>query len=221
MEKKFRASVIRWSSKNFREFPWRKKTVTPYQIFLAEMLLKRTTAKAAATVYLTLRKKFPSIKKLASAKRGELAKIIAPIGYPQRAGEMISAAKFIVSNFGGRFPRDKGSLLSIPFVGDYTSSAILSLAGDKPYPMVDSNVNRIICRVFFGKNPPQHITKPIKKIAEDLLPEDRHRRFNLALLDIGGTLCYPKDPKCDICPLNHLCKFKKKMKTRLILDTNC
>lgn len=176
------------------------------------MLLKRTTAKAASTVYPKLIKEYPSVRKLVTAKEKALTRLVTPIGYPQRANEMLIAAKVIVNSFRGKLPNDKKSLLSIPYIGDYISSAILSLGYDEPFPMVDSNVNRIISRVYFGKNPRPNITKEVMQIASELLPKDEHRRFNFAMLDLGGTICLPKGPKCKSCPLSKLCRFYNSQK---------
>jgi len=207
MKKRFQKSLLHWSQNHLRNFPWRKKNISPYKIFVAEMLLKRTTAKAASNIFPQLIKKYPTVSKLANANKRELAKLIAPIGYPQRALEMIKVSKVVLKKFNGHFPTEKNSLTLIPFIGDYTSSAILSLAYDKPLPMVDSNVNRIINRAFLGKNPPLHITKKIKEIAIGVLPKSKHRIFNLAMLDIGGTICLPKVPKCIECPFSKFCEF--------------
>lgn len=209
MSKRFQKCLLHWSQNNLRDFPWRKKNISPYKIFVAEMLLKRTTAKAASRVFPKLIKKYFTVRKLAHANKKELSKLIEPIGYPQRALEMIKASKVVLKKFGGRFPTEKNSLTSIPFIGDYTSSAILSLAYDKPLPMIDSNVNRIISRVFLGKNSPPNITKKIREISIGLLPKSQHRIFNLAMLDLGGTICHPKEPKCDECPFSKFCEFNK------------
>ena len=207
---RFASAVLAWAESNLRDFKWRRGRASPFRIFLAEMLLKRTTAVAAATVYPVIVKKFPNVRTLAAARPSEIKGVISPIGYPQRAREMVTAANFIVENFGGRLPNDKDKLLEIPFVGDYTASAILSLAFDRPYAMVDSNVNRVISRALCGKDPVPHITKGIRELAEHVLPADRHREFNLAMLDIGGTVCLPRYPKCTICPLAKACKFNSR-----------
>jgi len=209
MSIRLQKSLLLWSQNNLRKFPWRKKNISPYRIFVAEMLLKRTTAKAAARVFPKLLKKYPTVSKLAQANKKELSTLVSPIGYPQRALEMIIASKVVLKEFNGRFPTEKKLLTSIPFIGDYTSSAILSLAYDEPQPMVDSNVNRIISRAFFGKNPQSNITKKIREISIDILPKSEHRTFNLAMLDVGGTICIPKIPKCNECPFSKFCKFNK------------
>ena len=202
--------LLEWASTSLRKFPWRKKKMSPYEIFVAEILLKRTTAKAASGIYGKFLKKYSTIKKLASSDTDELDEIVRPIGYWQRALEARMAAKYIVEYLGSKFPNDKDVLLEIPFVGDYISSAILSLAFDRPYPMVDSNVNRIISRVYFGTSPTSNIKKDVQKVAHLVLPRDHHRIFNLAMIDLGGTVCLSKNPKCHICPLGEICKYKNK-----------
>lgn len=206
---RFQVRILEWSTGNLRQFPWRKKRIHAYNVFLAEMLLKRTTAKAASSVYVEVKKKFPSVRKLAIAREKDLVELVKPIGYQQRAKEMVTAARFILKNFGIAFPRQKEQLLTIPYVGDYTSSAIMSLSYNKPFAMVDSNVNRIISRVFFGRNATSNISNEVKEIASQLVPKKEQREFNLAMLDIGGTICLPRQPRCAICPLEELCKFRQ------------
>ena len=212
---RFANAVLAWAESNLRDFEWRRGRASPFRIFLVEMLLKRTTAAAAATVYPVIVKKFPNVRALAAARPSEIKEIISPIGYPQRAREMVTAASFVVENLGGRLPNDKDRLLEIPFVGDYTASAILSLAFGRPYAMVDSNVNRVISRALCGKNPVPHITNGIRELAKSVLPAGRHREFNLAMLDIGGTVCLPRYPKCPICPLTKTCKFNARTSNHL------
>lgn len=182
------------------------------------MLLKRTTAKAASRAYREFLKEYPNIKKLADSDEKDLRRIISPLGYPKRSREMKDAARFIVKHFSSNIPRDKDSLLEIPFVGNYTSSAILSVSFGKPYPMVDSNVNRILSRIYFGMNPiAGNISSDVMQIAQNLLPNKEHRIFNFAMLDLGGTLCLPRNPKCTICPLSEMCKFAQKNKHALLI----
>jgi A/G-specific adenine glycosylase len=204
---KFRTLVGRWARKNFRNFPWREDIKDPYKVFVAEMLLKRTTAKAASPVYAKIIKQFPNIRKLSSARKKELEELVSPIGYRKRASEMVTASKFILKNYGGKIPKTKEELLKIPFVGNYTSNAILSLSFDKPEPMLDSNVNRIISRSFFSKDPTHNISREVEDVARSLVPHNAHREFNFAMLDIGGTICLPRKPKCELCPLNGICKY--------------
>ena len=214
LKSEFTRAVLAWSRSHLRYFAWRKGKASPFSIFLVEMLLKRTTAAAVAAVYPLVMKKFPTVQSLAAARPAEVKEIIKPIGYTRRADEMVTAANFIMKNLGGRLPVDKDRLLEIPFVGDYTASAILSLALGRPYAMVDSNVNRVVSRVLCGKNPVPHITKWVRETAQDVLPSDRHREFNLAMLDIGGTICMPRYPKCPACPLADICKLNAKTDNR-------
>jgi len=207
-KKKFQSLLLQWSTSNLRKFPWRKKKISPFKIFLAEMLLKRTTAKAASSVYPKLVKKYPNLKKLAAAKEKDIIKLVKPIGYPQRSREMITAAKFLKNNYSS-IPEEKKLLMEVPFIGDYISGAILSLGYGKAYTMVDSNVNRIISRVYFGRNSQPHIKNEIRNITKEILPSARHKEFNLALLDVGGLFCHPRFPKCHLCPLQRVCKFSQ------------
>jgi len=177
------------------------------------MLLKRTTAKAASRVYKAFLKQYPNIKKLVDSDEEDIKIILSPLGYSKRAHEIKNAAKFIAEHFRSGMPMDRDSLLEIPFIGNYTSNAILSISYGRPYPMVDSNVNRILNRVYFGTNPPSgNISRDVMQIAQSVLPNKEHRLFNFTMLDLGGTLCLPRNPKCTICPLLEICKFARKNK---------
>jgi A/G-specific adenine glycosylase len=210
----FQKNMLKWASKNLRKFPWRKNNPSRYQIFIAEILLKRTTGKAVSSVYEKFLKEFPNIKKLSESDEKSLREILSPIGYSKRAEEIKRATKFIIENFNSKIPKEQNKLLEIPFIGNYTSNAILSLSCDKPYPMVDSNVNRILYRVFFGKNSTTNINREVMQLAYKILPSEQHRIFNLAMIDLGGTICLPRNPKCNICPLQMICKFKKIVSTK-------
>lgn len=205
---RFSEKILLWRV-NMRKFPWRKRKISPYEIFVAELLLKRTTATAVSKVYPTFIKKYPDITRLGRAKLKDITRIVNDLGYFKRAKELSSAAKYLQDNCKGAFPKDKRALLAIPYVGEYTANAILSLAYNKPYPMVDSNVQRIVSRVYFGKDYEPRFSKKVSDIMYKVLPPDSHRTFNLLMLDLGGTICLSRSPLCNECPLKSLCRFKK------------
>lgn len=206
---KFSDRVLSWGT-NMRKFPWRKRKISPYEIFVAELLLKRTTATAVSKVYPIFIKKYPDITKLGRASLKDIAHVVNALGYFKRAKELSSATKYLQDNCNGSFPQDKQALLDIPHVGEYTANAILSLAYNEPYPMVDSNVQRIVSRVYFGKDYEPRFSRKVSDIMYKALPPDSHRTFNLLMLDLGGTVCLSRSPLCNKCPLKSICRFKKR-----------
>ena len=199
--------VIGWANENLRDFPWRRRT-SGYEVLLAEMILRRTTASAAIHVYERVLRMYPSPRALANARLPELQSILRRVGYQhQRARQFKETAAEIVNSFGGDVPLEPDHLMSIPHVGPYTVGAILSLSARQPATMVDSNVERVLSRVFadsdFKRRVPSH--REITEYAQDLLPRRGFREFNLGLIDLGALVCRPRNPKCPSCPLLSYC----------------
>lgn len=207
----FRGAILKWASMNLREFPWRRDR-TPYKVLVAEIILRRTTSKAALKVYEGFLQKWPDIISLSKANPTELEEFLKAVGYhKQRAAILIEMAKYIMENYGGRIPAHKEDLLRIPHVGFYTASAILSLGYGVRAAMVDSNVQRILKRYFQKYLPERLSTKLIQEIADFLVPEENHEIYNLALLDLGALICRYNKPRCDRCPLQSTCDIGKNM----------
>lgn len=206
-EKKIQSSLLCWASNNLRSFPWRKSS-SAYEIIIAELLLKRTTAKAASRVYEVFLKKYPTLESLSQAKPEELKSILKPIGYNKlRSKELKAISTFIVNNYGGKIPSDFGELMKIPFIGPYTAGAIMCFGFNSCAPMVDSNVERIISRVFMHLFSNKPSNKEVIQVISRIIPIDRYKEFNLALLDLGALVCTPQNPKCKQCPLECVCDY--------------
>lgn len=199
-------SLITWVSQNMRSYPWRQKR-TPYEILVVEILLKRTTAKAVSRVYEKFLERYSSIKELSKAKIKDLEVLLKPIGYYKlRAMQLKEISNYIVSNCGGEVPNQFEKLIQIPYVGPYTAGAILCFGFDISAPMVDSNVKRIMSRVFM--NSLNHLNdRNITELVTGLIPADKYKLFNLALLDLGAMVCLPRRPRCPICPLKNFCDY--------------
>ena len=203
----FQTGLIQWGSDNFRRFPWRENRV-PYSVLISEILLRRTTSSAVKRVYEEFLLKYPSVHALADANSGSLEKLLAKIGFQkQRTKMLIDVGKFIVGRYAGKIPNSKEELLCIPNVGDYTANAILTLAYGDPAAMVDSNVARIMKRVFAGHLKKKASYKEIQTVANMLSPEANNQEYNYALLDLGAAVCLYTIPKCKICPINGLCDY--------------
>ena len=203
----FADRVLKWADKNFGDFPWRQHR-SPYEILVAEVLLKRTTASAAARVYDDFLHRFPSLQVIASAPYEELVKALSSVGLQrQRAHSMKHLAGWLLSQHDGSIPSDLEGLLEVPGLGDYSATAILSFGYGVPAAVLDANVERILLRVFGNTLPPRPSWTVLRELAQILLPKEGHREYNYGLLDLGRLICRYSDPKCGECPLASVCDF--------------
>ncbi len=204
-------SLLRWYQKEKRDLPWRK-TKDPYSIWISEIMLQQTQVDTVIPYYNRWMKKFPTIQKLAKANEDVVLKHWEGLGYYSRARNIQRAAKTVEKDFGGRFPKTREDLLSLPGIGLYTVGAILSIAYNKSVPLVDGNVIRVLTRIFNIHDDvlKEDTKKKIWSIAGELVPEKKAGDFNQSLMELGATLCTPGTPLCLICPVNSLCKgFKE------------
>jgi A/G-specific adenine glycosylase len=196
-----------WAATYFRQFPWRE-TPNPYSVLIAETLLRRTTASAVSKLFTSFISQYPNIQRLAEADRSKLEELLLKIGYnKQRARILIEIAQFVVSHYDGQIPADKKLLLKIPHVGDYTANAIMSLGCGIPSAMVDSNVSRILQRLFKGHFCEKVSLETIQMVADMLAPQEGNQKYNLTLLDFGALVCTYGVPRCSICPLREICDY--------------
>ena len=205
--KSFADHVLRWAGQNFSEFPWRTNR-SPYEILVAEFLLKRTTATAVNRVYDDFLNRFPSLQEIASASEEELVQYLSGVGLQrQRARSLNRLATWLLTSHDGDVPSDLESLLEVPGLGDYSAAAILSFGFGTPIAVLDANVERIITRVFGNWLPTRSSKALLNEVAQRLLAPDNHREYNYGLLDLGRSVCRYAAPKCGVCPLNSICDF--------------
>lgn len=195
-----------WYHKHKRDLPWRTSK-DPYFIWVSEIMLQQTRVDQGESYYLRFIERFPDVYSLAEADETEVLKLWQGLGYYSRARNMHKAAKHIVSNFGRCFPNSYKDLLQLKGVGDYTASAIASIAYNQPYATVDGNVFRVLSRLFeigtsidttSGKN-------EFKELAFKLLDEQNPGTHNQALMELGALICTPRAAKCEECPLQTFC----------------
>lgn len=199
------SSITNWGRQNIREFPWRVNR-TPYNILVAEIILRRTTASAGTRVYEQFISIYPDIEAIANADVKVIEDLLLTVGYnKQRARIIKDMALYIIEKYGGEIPNNKDDLLNIPHIGPYTAAAILSLGYGVPAAMVDSNTYRIYSRIFADRLPERPPYKDVLEIAEKILPKSKHQFFNLVLLDFGAIVCRYAYPKHNICPLAKIC----------------
>lgn len=213
------SELLRWFSKNERHFPWRKTfdNPDPYIILFTEMMLLRTKANQVVPVYNEFVRKYPTFNKLARASNREISSLFSPLGLKWRAKRIIKLTQYLDQHYNGRVPDDFAELRELPGVGDYVAKAVLCYAFGRREGPVDTNVVRVVTRLF-GKPQNPDVARRNKIIAEltaSLVPKgDKNaRRFNLALLDLGALVCKPK-PLCDKCPLNSYCEYYQQNRPR-------
>jgi A/G-specific adenine glycosylase len=200
VKRRLRRRLLPWYDKNKRDLPWRT-TKDPYRIWISEIMLQQTRVAAAIDYYLKFLKKFPNIEALAAASLDSVLAAWSGLGYYRRARMMHQAAKQIVTEMGGVFPITEQGLQELPGIGRYTAAAIASIAFGVPSAVVDGNVERVLTRVR-GRTLK---TVELWNLANDLLDPRRPGDFNQAMMELGATVCVPREPSCLVCPIVDLC----------------
>lgn len=198
---------MEWTKQEFRNFPWRHER-TPFKIFVAGMLLKRTTSRAAHRIYEPFLEKYPTLQGIADTDIKELEEFLKPIGLnKQRAKGIKEAGEFIVQKLDGDFLEQFEELILIPHVGTYTAACILSFGMNIPIPAIDTNGERIISRFFKGVLGERPRLDKVIEFSWDLLPRKEHVLFNYGLIDIGARVCSYRGCSKENCPLHKNCDF--------------
>ncbi len=213
----FASLITEWFSVNKRPLPWRD-VAGWYPVFLSEYLLQQTQVRQAIPYYLNIFARFPDISTLAAADEADIIRLWRGLGYYNRARNLLKAAQIIESGFNGQFPPYLKEALTLPGIGDYTAAAILSIAFNQPYPVVDGNVLRVVMRFMtWPEDIRQGQTKlKVRRFLQDIIPVEKPGDFNEALMELGATVCKPKNPSCIRCPLSGLCLAKKQDQTTVI-----
>ncbi|HUV67578.1 MAG TPA: A/G-specific adenine glycosylase [Sedimentisphaerales bacterium] len=201
--------LLAWFDKNARDLPWRR-TRDPYAIWIAEIMLQQTQSETVKPYYAKFLRRFPTVERLAKARFDTVLKMWEGLGYYSRARNLHLAAGRIVRDFDGRVPQARRDLLKLPGIGLYTAGAIASIAFNRDEPVVDGNVTRVLCRLFRVREDPRssRTQKRLWRLAEGLLPSGKARFFNQAMMELGATVCLPRSPHCDDCPLGRMCGAK-------------
>lgn len=207
LRKAVREDLTRWFAANRRALPWRRSR-TPYRVFISELMLQQTRAEQAAPYFLRFMRRFPTVRALAGASRGEVLKLWEGLGYYARARNAQDAARHIVARLGGRFPRTMEGLLALPGVGRYTAAAVGSIAFGLDAAVLDGNVIRVLSRAlaFGGDVSGGAAKKALQACADALLPKGRAGVFNEAMMELGAVCCTPRKPRCPVCPLRRACR---------------
>ena len=232
----FTKKLLAWYARAARDLPWRK-TRDPYRVLVSEVMLQQTQVARVTEYYLRFLERFPDLETLASARPKAVRDAWDGLGYYARARNLHALAKQ-VSGAGGQVPEDPEELIKLPGVGRYTAGAVASFAYEKPVAAVDTNVSRVIRRVFFGgegrgerfaavqrkaaarrKVPlPSPLSPSLRDVwstVTAILPKDGKRawRFNQAMMELGAMICVARKPKCPVCPVRRDCRTGRRQVT--------
>ena len=201
----FSEALLGWFREHARPLPWRD-AYTPYGVWISEIMLQQTQMDRGVAYYRRWMERFPDIAALASASEEEVLRAWEGLGYYSRARNVLKAARAVMGRFAGRFPETVDELRSLPGVGPYTAAAIASIAFGRDVPCVDTNVTRVLARVFDIDTPiGQTATRRrVEELAARVLPPGRAREHNQALMELGALVC-AKTPRCEACPVARHC----------------
>ncbi len=187
-----------------RDLPWRRDT-DPYRVWVSEVMLQQTRVETVVPYYERWLERFPTLDALAEAPIDDVLHAWAGLGYYRRAHNLHRAARAVRERHHGELPEDPDALRDLPGIGDYTAGAIASIAFGRPEPAVDGNVRRVLSRLHDLPGPG---AAELRRLAAALVPEDRPGDFNQALMEFGATVCTPRAPRCEACPLAEHCRAR-------------
>ena len=205
--------LLDWYDANARELAWRvgphesKRGVfqEPYKVWLSEIMLQQTQVKTVHAYFLKFVRRWPGLQDLAAADLEDVLKMWAGLGYYSRARNLKNCADLITAEYGGVFPRNALELIKLPGIGDYTSAAIAAIAYGENIAVVDGNVERVMARRHEIFTPLPAAKNEIRKLVSQLVPTNRSGDFAQAMMDLGATICLPKNPDCAQCPWSNNC----------------
>ncbi len=196
----FRRLLLDWYDQHGRDLPWRRDH-DPYRVWVSEIMLQQTRVAAVIEHYKKFVLRFPTIEKLAAAREASVLAAWSGLGYYRRARMLHAAAKKVVKEYAGKFPASAKDLRVLPGIGRYTSAAIASIAYGEPVAVVDGNVERVLSRLWGAKLAEEECWQT----AEELLDRRRPGDFNQAMMELGATICLPRQPMCLMCPVSQWC----------------
>jgi A/G-specific adenine glycosylase len=199
--------LLVWAHAHRRDLPWRGER-DPYRVWISEVMLQQTRVETVIPYYRRFLARFPTLRSLAEADLDEVLKAWEGLGYYARARNLHRAARRVMEHHGGQLPAEREALLALPGIGPYTVGAILSLAFGQDAAVLDGNVRRVLSRLFAVDGDPRSAAtrRKLWNLAEALLPPGQAGLFNEALMDLGATVCTPRDPRCADCPLSEGCQ---------------
>ena len=206
MRQRFRRNLLAWYRKNGRDLPWRN-TSDPYHILVSEIMLQQTQVDRVLPKYHEWLEKYPTLEALAGAAEADVTETWRPLGYNIRPRRLHAIARESVARYGGTLPSDEETLRSFKGIGAYTAGAVLSFAFGQRAAILDTNVARVLFRVFIGRGSPKAhaMRRHLWELSRTVLPRRHVYDFNQALMDFGATICVARKPKCLVCPMQRGC----------------
>ncbi len=205
-----KTKLLPWFSANRRSMPWRSNR-TPYRVWISELMLQQTRVDQATPYFHRFMKRFPSLKSLAAASQEDVLKMWEGLGYYSRARNLHKAARIIADEHKGRFPRTAEEIQQLPGIGSYTAAAIGSLAFNLDLAVLDGNVIRVLSRLYaYTKDTAGSAArKELQQMTDQLLVAGDAGNYNEAMMELGATICLPRNPQCGICPVSSVCLAQK------------
>ena len=209
-------ALLEWYDHNARKLPWRVPPALglqghrpdPYRVWLSEIMLQQTTVAAVKAYFERFTGLWPDVHALAAAPDERVMAEWAGLGYYARARNLLKCARVVSKEFGGQFPSDRDTLLTLPGIGPYTAAAISSIAFDQPETVVDGNVERVMARIFDVHTPLPKAKPQLTELANGLTPRSRAGDYAQAVMDLGATICTPRNPACGLCPWRGPCQAR-------------
>jgi A/G-specific adenine glycosylase len=209
-----RAALLAWYDAQARDLAWRTGPAAgkagqrsdPYRVWLSEVMLQQTTVPHATPYFMGFTQRWPTVSSLAAVDDGDLMAAWAGLGYYARARNLLACARAVAADHGGVFPDTEDALRALPGVGAYTAAAVAAIAFDRAANVVDGNVERVMARLFAVEEPVPAAKPELKRLAGELVTDTRPGDWAQALMDLGATVCRPKAPLCDRCPVSVWCK---------------
>ena len=206
---RLRRALLGWYDDKARDLPWRVRDGVlpdPYRIWVSEVMLQQTTVATVGPYFRRFLARWPTLSALASSDLDDVLHEWQGLGYYSRARSLHKCARLVHNTLGGVFPRNEAELLKLPGIGPYTAGAIAAIAFDQPTVPVDGNIERVLARLFAIEDPLPYAKRKLWKLARRFAAPDRPGDFAQALMDLGATVCSPREPRCSHCPLGRFCQ---------------
>jgi A/G-specific adenine glycosylase len=206
IRRRFQRRLLAWYRRHGRDLPWRR-TRDPYRILVSEVMLQQTQVHRVIPKYHQFLSRFPTLESLAQARPAEVRRLWYPLGYNVRPLRLHGIARETAARYGGTLPSDPSTLQTMPGIGPYTAGAVASFAYGRAAAIVDTNVRRVLGRIFLGPRRMKRVRgqRVFWEISRDLLPRRQAYEWNQALMDFGATWCMPRAPRCAPCPMRGFC----------------
>ncbi|MFQ5989156.1 MAG: A/G-specific adenine glycosylase [Candidatus Methylomirabilales bacterium] len=217
LKRSFQRRLLKWYQSRGRDLPWRR-TRDPYQILVSEVMLQQTQVDRVLGFYDKFLERYPTVEELASARPSKVREAWDGLGYYARARNLHRTARQVLHRHGGQFPRRYVEVHRLPGVGRSTAGALMSFAFNVPTPILDTNVKRLLSRVFIQRPSPTpaQMERRLWQLSANLIPNGKSWTFNQALMDFGALVCTAKNPRCHTCCFTDICRtYPKLMRGRV------